>query len=107
MLGASGPSGHDAGADNIAVEKIKLELVSTGVIPGAAGEVELELRSDSDHGDAKIEARARAEILAPTAVYTRYVDRKFTAERDLKEGFHVVVWESYDWWASVGTARTF
>ena len=22
-----------------------------------------------------------------------------TAERDLEEGFHVVVWESYDWWS--------
>ena len=22
-----------------------------------------------------------------------------TAARDLEEGFHVVVWESYDWWS--------
>ena len=23
-----------------------------------------------------------------------------TVERDLEEGFHVVVWESYDWWGT-------
>ena len=55
-------------------EKARLDLRSTGIIPGATGEAELELRIAK--GQMKFRARARAEGV-PDEVYSLCMDNGF------------------------------
>jgi len=64
-------------------EKAQLDLRSTGIMPGATGEAELELRIAE--GQMKLRARARAEGLPHNEVFSLCMDNGFR-DRGMAQG---------------------